>query len=56
MELVRYLLSPALFGMLVLMAAEAMLSATTTWLVINAARKVAVGEFLITDRLDLAEQ
>ena len=48
-ELASYLLSPALFGMLVLMVAEAMLAAATTWLVINAARKVAVGEFLLTD-------
>ena len=31
------------------MVAEAMLAAATTWLVINAARKVAVGEFLLTD-------
>jgi len=35
--------------MLVLMVAEAMLAAATTWLVINAGRKVAVGEFLVTD-------
>jgi len=48
-ELASYLLSPALFGMLLLMVAEAMLAAATTWLVINAARKVAVGEFLLTD-------
>ena len=48
-ELASYLLSPSLFVMLVLMVAEAMLAAATTWLVINAGRKVAVGEFLLTD-------
>ena len=37
--------------MIVLMVVESMLSATTTWLVINAGRRVAVGEFLITDLL-----
>ena len=40
-ELARYLICPALFVMLILMIAEAMLAATTTWLVINAGRKVA---------------
>src|ERR1700722_19436626 len=49
MELAGYLLSPALFVMIPLMVAEAMLAATTTWLVISAGRKVAVGEFLIND-------
>ncbi len=48
-ELASYLLSPSLFVMIVLMIAEAMLAATTTWLVINAGRKVAVGEFLMND-------
>jgi hypothetical protein len=48
-ELASYLLSPSLFVMIVLMVAEAMLAAATTWLVINAGRKVAVGEFLVTD-------
>ncbi len=48
-ELASYLLSPALFGMLLLMVAEAMLAAATTWVVIDAARKVAVGQFLLTD-------
>ncbi len=48
-ELASYLLSPALFVMIALMIAEAMLAATTTWLVISAGRKVAVGEFLIND-------
>jgi ABC-type multidrug transport system fused ATPase/permease subunit len=49
LELTRYLLSPSLFVMLVLMVVEATLTATTTWLVINAGRKVATGEFLLTD-------
>src|SRR5579863_403767 len=48
-ELASYLLSPSLFGMIALMIAEAMLAATTTWLVISAGRKVAVGEFLMND-------
>ena len=48
-ELASYLLSPSLFVMVVLMIVEAMLAAATTWLVINAGRRVAVGEFLITD-------
>ena len=49
LELAGYLLSPSLFVMVVLMVAEAMLAAATTWLVINAGRRVAVGEFLVTD-------
>ena len=48
-QLASYLLSPSLFVMIVLMVAEAMLAAGTTWLVINAARKVAEGHFLLTD-------
>jgi hypothetical protein len=48
-ELARYLLSPSLFVMIALMVAEAMLAAATTWLVISAGRKVAVGDFLIND-------
>ncbi len=48
-ELASYLISPALLVMLVLMVAEAMLAAATTWLVINAGRKVAAGEFLLSD-------
>ncbi len=48
-ELAGYLLSPSLFVMVVLMVVEAMLAAATTWLVINAGRRVAVGEFLVTD-------
>ena len=48
-ELAGYLLSPPLFVMVVLMVAEAMLAAATTWLVINAGRKVATGHFLLGD-------
>jgi ABC-type bacteriocin/lantibiotic exporter with double-glycine peptidase domain len=48
-DLARFLLSPALFVMIVLMVAEAMLAAATTWFVINAGRKVAVGEFMAAD-------
>jgi hypothetical protein len=48
-ELARYLLSPSLFVMVTLMVVEAMLAAATTWLVINAGRKVAIGQFLLND-------
>ncbi len=48
-ELAKYLLSPSLFVMVALMIVEAMLAAATTWLVINAGRKVAIGQFLLTD-------
>ena len=49
LELASFLLSPSLFVMIVLMVVEAMLAATTTWLVINAGQKVAVGHFLAGD-------
>ena len=48
-ELAGYLLSPSLFVMVFLMVVEAMLAAATTWLVINAGRKVAMGQFLLSD-------
>jgi len=48
-DLAGYLLCPSLFVMIVLMVAEAMLAAGTTWLVINAGRKVATGHFLLND-------
>src|SRR6202158_191733 len=48
-ELAGYLLSPALFVMITLMVVEAMLAAATTWFVINAGQKVAVGHFLVSD-------
>src|SRR6201986_3788024 len=47
--LARHIICPSLFIMLALMIAEAMLAATTTWLVINAGRKVASGHFLLND-------
>jgi hypothetical protein len=43
-ELARYIICPSLFVMPALMIVEAMLTATTTWLVINAGRKVASGQ------------
>ena len=49
LELASYLISPALFVMIALMVVEAMLAAGTTWLVINAGRKVATGQFLLSD-------
>src|SRR5215471_10155688 len=49
LDLASYLLSPSLFVMVTLMVVEAMLAAMTTWLVINAGRKVAVGQFLLSD-------
>jgi len=49
LALASYLLSPALVVMIVLMVVEAMLAAATTWLVIDAGRKVAEGQFLLTD-------
>jgi ABC-type bacteriocin/lantibiotic exporter with double-glycine peptidase domain len=49
LDLARYLLSPSLFVMVTLMVVEAMLAAATTWLVINAGRKVAIGQFLLSD-------
>ena len=48
-DLARYLLSPSLFVMVTFMVVEAMLAAATTWLVINAGRRVAIGEFLLND-------
>src|SRR6202161_1628729 len=49
LELARFLLSPSLFVMIVLMVVEAMLAAATTWFVINAGQKVATGHFLVSD-------
>ena len=43
-ELAGYLVSPSLFVMIGLMVVEAMLAAATTWLVINAGRRVADGD------------
>src|ERR1700752_4443535 len=49
LELAGYRPSPSLFVMVTLMVVEAMLGAATTWLVINAGRKVAIGQFLLSD-------
>src|SRR3974377_1043206 len=49
LELASYLLSPSLFVMINLMVVEAMLAATTKWLVINAGGKVRIGQFLLSD-------
>src|SRR5271154_4654327 len=49
LDLARFLLSPSLFVMIVLMVVEAMLAAATTWFVINAGQKVASGHFLVSD-------
>src|ERR1700752_4682535 len=48
-EVARYLLSPSLVVLGILMVVESMLDAATTWLVINAGRKVAIGQFLLSD-------
>src|SRR5581483_5076073 len=53
LELASYLLSPSLFVMVTLMIVEAILAAATTWLVINAGRKVAVGQFLLSDLIGI---
>ena len=52
-ELARFLISPSLFVMIVLMVAEAMLAAATTWFVINAGQRVAQGHFLATDLISI---
>ena len=49
LELASFLICPSLFVMLTLMVVEASLAATTTWLVIQAGKKVANDEFLLTD-------
>ena len=49
LDLASFLLSPSLFVMIVLMVVEAMLAAATTWFVINAGQKVAIGHFLVGD-------
>jgi ABC-type bacteriocin/lantibiotic exporter with double-glycine peptidase domain len=48
-ELAKFLLSASLLVMIVLMVVEAMLAATTTYLVINAGQRVAAGHFIIKD-------
>lgn len=51
MQLLRFLFCPPLYVMLTLLVCEALLSAATTWLVIQAGRDVANGEFLVADLL-----
>jgi ABC-type multidrug transport system fused ATPase/permease subunit len=48
-ELASYLVCPSLFVMIILMIVEAMMAATTTWLVINAGRKFAGHQFAASD-------
>jgi ABC-type bacteriocin/lantibiotic exporter with double-glycine peptidase domain len=48
-ELAGYLICPPLFVMVFLMVVEATLTATTTWLVINAGRKFAGHQFAASD-------
>jgi hypothetical protein len=50
-HLVRYLLSAPFYFMLALITIEALLAASTTWLVINAGRNVANDQFLLLDLL-----
>jgi ABC-type multidrug transport system fused ATPase/permease subunit len=50
-EFVSQLLCPSLYIMVVLMVAEALLAAATTYLVIKAGRDVADDEFLVADLL-----
>jgi ABC-type bacteriocin/lantibiotic exporter with double-glycine peptidase domain len=47
--LARHLVCPSLFIMLTLMVIEALLAAFVTWLVIQAGRKVATDQFVLTD-------
>src|SRR5207253_11179390 len=46
LQFLSYLLCPPLYVMLVLLVGEALLSASTTWLVIQAGRDVAADAFL----------
>jgi ABC-type multidrug transport system fused ATPase/permease subunit len=49
LDVASFILSRPLYLMLVLLVLEALLSATTTWLVIQAGRDVASGYFMVTD-------
>lgn len=51
LQFVGFLLGPPLYVMVVLMVGEALLSACTTYLVIQAGRDVANGAFLVVDLL-----
>ncbi len=48
-DVARLILCPPLYFMLALLVLEALLSATTTYLVIQAGRDVASGQFIVTD-------
>src|SRR5262249_6518532 len=48
-DVARFIQSPPLYAMLALLVLEALLSATTTWLVIQAGRGVAAGQFIVSD-------
>src|SRR5262245_57623692 len=48
-DVARFILSRPLYFMLALLVIEAVLSATTTYLVIQAGRDVASGYFIVTD-------
>jgi ABC-type multidrug transport system fused ATPase/permease subunit len=50
-QFIRFLFCPPLYVMLVLMVCEALLSACTTYFVIQAGRDVTKGEFLVVDLL-----
>lgn len=47
LDVLRYLLCPPLYVMMVLLVCEALASAATTWLVIRAGRDVANGDLLV---------
>ncbi|EJW12122.1 hypothetical protein A33M_2245 [Rhodovulum sp. PH10] len=49
LTLVGYLLCPQLYAMITLMVVEALLSAVTTWLIIQAGRDVATDAFVVSD-------
>src|SRR5438128_4915496 len=48
-DVAKLILCPPLYFMLALLVLEALLSATTTYLVIQAGRDVASGQFIVTD-------
>ena len=48
-DFIRFLLCGPLYVTLTLLVVEALLSATTTWLVIKTGRDVANGQFLVLD-------
>src|SRR5262249_49789167 len=48
-DVARFIQSAPLYFMLALLVLEALLSAPTTWLVIQAGRGVAAGQFIVSD-------